>query len=219
MVKKTDQLASQETEPHRDDKSSDDSESGKRGLIDRIRLALYENIVEPLASSKNPPAFDARGVAFGLTVGFLGPMGTHLIALGLLRMVSRFHFGLAFAFTFVTNPLNAIPVYYAYYYFGSLLLGDPVILEFNKFNSLVSPLFDKTYFWEVFSAFGTLGYEILLRWCVSAVILAAVFGPLGFVITYRIQTKRCKRAARRLGVKYEQYLEQLEKNARTHSRK
>ncbi len=183
--------------------------------MNRIKSSFYQNVLEPLVSSKNSPGFDARGVAFGFVVGFLAPVGTHLIALGLLRMVSRFHLGIAFAFTFVTNPLNAIPVYYGYYYMGSLILSDPVILEFDKFEGLVSPLVDKTHFWEALSAFGTLGYEILLRWCVSAVMLSVVFGTLGYMVTYRIQARRCKRAARRLGIRYEHYLEELEKNGRT----
>ncbi|MBI5248479.1 MAG: DUF2062 domain-containing protein [Desulfomonile tiedjei] len=187
------------------------------GIILNIKKSFYHNVVEPLVSSKNPPGFDARGVAFGLIIGFLAPIGTHLIALGLLRVVSRFHLGIAFAFTFVTNPLNAIPVYYAYYYMGSLILGDPEILEFERFRSLLSPLLDRTYFWEAASAFGTLGYEILLRWAVSAVILSVVFGTLGYVITYRIQAKRCRRAAARMGINYEHYLEQLKRNAQTNS--
>ena len=214
MVRKSDQLVSQKDVEIAADSNNESpriSEPRKPGLINRIKSSFYQNVLEPLVSSKNSPGFDARGVAFGLIVGFLAPIGTHLIALGLLRMVSRFHLGIAFAFTFVTNPLNAIPVYYGYYYLGSLILGDPVILEFDKFDGLVSPLLDRTQFWEALSKFGTMGYEILLRWCVSAVILSVVFGALGYIVTYKIQAKRCKRAARRLGIKYEHYLEELEK--------
>ncbi len=220
MGRKSDQLTSQEDveiEADSNKESTRISEPRKPGLTNRIKSSFYQNVLEPLVSSKNSPGFDARGVAFGLVVGFLAPIGTHLIALGLLRMASRFHFGIAFVFTFVTNPLNAIPVYYGYYYLGSLILGDPVILEFDKFESLMSPLVDRTHFWEALSASGTLGYEILLRWCVSALILSVVFGTLGYIVTYKIQARRCKRAARRLGIKYEHYLEELEKAPRPDS--
>jgi uncharacterized protein len=189
--------------------------SPKDGLIKRIRASFYENLVEPLVSSKNPPGFDARGVSFGLIVGFLAPIGTHFISLCLLRFVFRFHFGIAFAFTFVSNPLNVIPLYYGYYYMGSVLLGKPATLEFEGFEKLLSPVLSTTYFWEAVTAFAALGYEILLRWFVSAVVLSVVFGTLGYVVTYKIQVRRCKRAALRMGLNYEHYLEQIERNAET----
>lgn len=187
----------------------------KQGLIRRIRVSFYQNLIEPLVSSKNSPSFDARGVSFGLIVGFLAPIGTHAIALCLLRFVFRFHFGIAFAFTFVSNPLNVVPLYYGYYYMGSRLLGKPVTLEFEGFEKLLSPVLSTTYFWEALSAFAALGYEVLLRWFVSAVVLSVVFGTLGYVVTYKIQVRRCKRAALRMGVDYAHYLEQLERNAET----
>lgn len=192
-------------------------EPAKRGAIHRFKTSFYQSIVEPLVSSKNSPAYDARAVSIGLVVGFLAPIGTHVISLGLIRMLCRFHLAIAFAFTFVTNPLNVIPVYYGYYYMGSLILGDPDILQFERFRTLVSPVMDSTYFWQALSAIGPLGYEILVRWAVSAVILSSVFGTLGYVITYRIQARRCRRAALKLGIKYEHYIDQLEKNAGAHS--
>ncbi|MBI5248302.1 MAG: DUF2062 domain-containing protein [Desulfomonile tiedjei] len=186
-------------------------------MIKRIRTSFYQNLIEPLVASKNPPSFDARGVSFGLIVGFLAPIGTHVISLCLIRFAFRFHFGIAFAFTFVSNPLNVVPLYYGYYYMGSWLLGKPVTLELEGFEKLLSPVLSTTYFWEAVSAFAALGYEILLRWFVSAVVLSVVFGALGYVVTYKIQVRRCKRAALRMGMNYEHYLEQLEKDTETRS--
>ncbi len=55
-----------------------------------------------------------------------------------------------------------------------------------------------------------LGHEILTRWIVAAVILAMLFGTLGYLITFKVQKERCKKAAEKLGQKYEKYLEELE---------
>lgn len=205
------------SEPLSGSESSAPPAALKQGLLKRIWVSFYQNLIEPLVSSKNPPGFDARGVSFGLIVGLLAPIGTHAISLCLLRFAFRFHFGIAFAFTFVSNPLNVIPLYYGYYYMGSWLLGKPVTLEFEGFEKLLTPVLSTTYFWEALSAFAALGYEILLRWFVSAVVLSVVFGTLGYVVTYKIQVRRCKRAALRMGMNYEHYLQHLAKEAETNS--
>jgi hypothetical protein len=44
------------------------------------------------------------------------------------------------------------------------------------------------------------------------VILAVIFGILGYVVTYKIQKERCRKAAERLGTEYEEYIRQLEKD-------
>lgn len=77
---------------------------------------------------------------------------------------------------------------------------------------------DKTYFWEALAAFADLGCEIVVRWTVAAVILATVFGILGYVVTFRIQEKRCRRAAEELGIAYEHFLEGLENEIRARKR-
>jgi uncharacterized protein (DUF2062 family) len=149
----------------------------------------------------------------GFVVGFGVPIGGHVLGLGLLRLALRFNFILALAVSSVVNPFNIIPLYYGYYWLGSLVLGRPVAMNFEVFQKIMNPVLDKGYFWEVHAAFIQLGWEILVRWAVAAAILAIVSGTLGYVVTYRIQKKRCMRKAQMLGIQYEKYLEELEENA------
>ena len=86
-------------------------------------------------------------------------------------------------------------------------------MNFEVFQKIMNPVLDKGYFWEVHAAFIQLGWEILVRWAVAAAILAVVSGTLGYVVTYRIQKKRCTKKAQMLGIQYEKYLEELEENA------
>jgi|SRR5271157_4032401 len=188
-------------------------EGASTGLWARSRGIIRKNVVDPLVFSRHPPWFDAAGVSLGFVIGFAVPMGGHFLSLGLLRLLFRFNFVLAFAFTSVVNPFNIIPLYYGYYWLGSLVLGRPVAMNFEVFQRIMNPVLDKAYFWEVHAAFIQLGWEILARWSVAAAILAAVSGALGYVITYRIQKKRCMRKAQMLGIQYEKYLERLEENA------
>jgi uncharacterized protein len=185
------------------------------GLWARGREMVRKNIVDPLVFSRHPPGFDAAGVSLGLVIGFGVPMGGHIVSLGLLRLAFRFNFILAFAVSSVVNPFSIIPLYYGYYWLGSRVLGRPVAMNFEVFRKIMNPVLDKGYFWEVYAAFIQLGWAILVRWAVAAAIMAVVFGLLGYVITFRIQKKRCMRKAQVLGIQYEKYLEDLAKDAQT----
>lgn len=183
----------------------------RSGLWVRLCRAFRSNIIEPLVLSRNTPEYDARGVALGLVIGFVVPVGGQLLSLGLLRIVIRFNYLAAAGFSLVSNPLNMIPLYYGYYCMGSVILGKPVAICFDRFEKLMHPVMDKTYFWEAFYAFAELGREILVRWLVAAVILAVVFGIAGYIATLWVQRKRCRQAAEKLGMEYRTFVEQLEK--------
>ena len=183
------------------------------GLWARSRGIIRKSVVDPLVFSRHSPRYDATGVSLGFVVGFGVPMGGHVLGLGLLRLAVRFNIILAFAVSSVVNPFNIIPLYYGYYWLGSLVLGRPVAMNFEVFQRIMNPVLDKAYFWEVHAAFIQLGWEILVRWAVAAAILAVVSGALGYVVTYRIQKKRCMGKAQMLGIQYEKYLEELEENA------
>jgi uncharacterized protein (DUF2062 family) len=146
-------------------------------------------------------------------VGFVIPLGGHLVTMTLLRAVVRFNFLAAVGTSLVSNPFNAIPLYYGYYCLGSWILGRPVDLDFSLFTKLMSPIADAASFWHALSAFMDLSREILVRWFVAATALACLFGPLGYVLTYRIQKGRCTRAAQRMGLAYEHFLARLEKGS------
>lgn len=63
----------------------------------------------------------ARGVALGLFVGFVLPLGQIVVA-ALLAATARGNLLVAAAATLVTNPFTFPPIYYAAYRTGSLLL-------------------------------------------------------------------------------------------------
>jgi ABC-type spermidine/putrescine transport system permease subunit II len=58
-----------------------------------------------------------------------------------------------------------------------------------------------------------LGWEILIRWLVAAVVLSIFFGTVGYVVTYAIQKKRRMKAAQDLGLSWDEYLEILKQDS------
>lgn len=187
--------------------------AARPGLAKRTAGFFRRNFIDPLVSSGNPPRLDARGIAVGLAVGFGVPIGGQMVVLGLLRMCFRFNALAAFAFTWVNNPFTMIPMYYGYYYLGSLMLGRPVALTGESFRLLMTPVVQAGHFWESFHGFAQLGWDIVQRWAITAGILGAVSGLLGYVVGYRIQKAHCVRRAQAMGTSYEKLLEDLEKTA------
>ena len=172
---------------------------------------LHRYFIEPLSSARNPPWFDARGAAVGLAVGFGCPVGIQMVGLGLLRTLFRFNLPVAFAFTWVNNPLTLIPMYYGYYYFGSLCLGKPPEVTLEAFEDLMHPVLKASYFWTAFQCFVSLGWEFLARWSIIAALVSAASAVVGYVSVYRVQKIRCLRRAKQIGVSYERLVEALEK--------
>jgi uncharacterized protein len=172
---------------------------GNTGQI-RERLLLYRdliqtNIVDPSSFSKNPPWFDARGVAIGLFVALGIPIGGHSATLGLLLLMIRYNFPMAFALTWIVNPLTVIPIYYGYYYAGSLLLGHSTVMGMENFRQTMTPVLDTGNFLQALKLFFYLDFGILERWMLAALLVSTLFAALGYIAAYFIQTHRKERNA------------------------
>ena len=179
-----------------------------------LKIKIYEGVIQPLVHSRNTPHYDAFGVAVGLVVGLGAPLGSHMLFLGLMRLVQRFNVVVAFGFTFVVNPLNAIPMYYGYYLLGSFVMGKPAVLSFENFRMTMDPIMESEYFWESIVTFFQLSASILARWLTSAILLAVLFGVLGYAITYLIQRKRLIKRAVKMGLEYKSLVENLKVSGR-----
>jgi len=93
------------------------------GRLIRYRLHI------PMLRSTHPPEHTARGVMMGLIWAFVPLFGIQMGGVLVTWMIaSRFvgwQFALipAIAFTWVTNILTIVPVYYVYYITGQVMLG------------------------------------------------------------------------------------------------
>jgi uncharacterized protein len=198
--------------PSENDCDSNDSCRGmwQSQLGGRGRSKFRKYFIEPFTYSRNPPWFDARGVAVGLFIGLGIPVGTQMMVLGLLRLLFRFNTIIAFACTWVNNPISIIPLYYGYYSLGSLMLGRQVIMSAEDFQTLMRPIMHAEYFWHSAQAFVYLGWDIVVRWSVAALTVSVAFGLIGYLGSYRLWMGRCRRKAEHLGITYQTLLSELE---------
>jgi hypothetical protein len=87
-----------------------------------------------------------------------------------------------------------------------------VALTGEAFRALMSPIVNSGHPLDSLYAFLYLGWDILERWSVTAVIVGAASGTLGYLIGLHVQKGHCRRKAQELGVTYEKLLEKLEQS-------
>ncbi len=150
-------------------------------------IGLKERFLNPLIVSKHPRRFNSRGAGIGLAAGFACPIGLQFFVITGLRVLFRFNSILALAFSLVSNPFTVVPLYYVYYRLGSFILEKPVEMSKERFDDAVQIALAAGYFWDTIPALLNLGRDVIIRWSISAVIFAVVFGTVGYLVTWRIQ--------------------------------
>ncbi len=136
-------------------------------------------------------------------------MGMQMIFLGLVRALFPFNAVIAFAFTWVNNPLTVVPMYYGYYHLGSIILNKPLAVSAADFRAMIDPMLNSGYFWESTRHFACLGWDFLLRWSVAAFVTGLGAALAGYWVGLYIQKEHCRRRAIALGVTYEKLLSDL----------
>ncbi|MEW6352403.1 MAG: DUF2062 domain-containing protein [Thermodesulfobacteriota bacterium] len=177
-----------------------------RGRWSAMGATLHRAVVAPFVRSTNPPGFDALGVAVGLFVGLGIPFGMQMAGLGVLRLLLAFNSVLAFLFTWVANPFTLVPLYYGYYRLGCFLLRESVPITREAFLDLLRPLGEAGYFWQSLGRFGELGWDILVRWSLGALLVAPSAAILAYIAAYCLMSFRARRRAQRMGLSYEQLI-------------
>jgi hypothetical protein len=114
----------------RQDKVRKGGNGGRHGWWERFRRLVRYRLVVPLKRAHHhPPEHTARGVMVGLmwaltpTIGI--QMGLCLVTWVIARRLLRWDFSLivACAWTWTTNVITMLPVYYVLYVTGQLMLG------------------------------------------------------------------------------------------------
>ncbi len=174
-----------------------------------MRLASHRLIV-PLKRSQHPPEYSARGILVGIVWGLTPTVGVQMAAVFATWTLGRRLFGwnfnliMALAWTWISNPLTMVPIYYLFYVTGQIMFGRwSDLAGYDVFATLFSQAFASgTGILE--SARATLSIAVKdfgLTLLVGSLPYAVVGGALGFwwgvrfVLRYR--AARTARAARR----------------------
>ncbi|WP_374377555.1 DUF2062 domain-containing protein [Dongia sp.] len=187
--------------------------SGKRHRhhSSRARSGLYRllryRLLLPLLRSHHPPQIAARGTAVGLILAFTPTIGLHTIIAGALWAVTarseRFHFSLilALAWTWASNPITALPIYYLLYVTGQMMFGHWGHLSgYADFIAIAHDLHDggRTLLQDLELMAKVMLEDLGLTMLVGSIPWAALVGGLGYWGSMKfIERYRREKAARR----------------------
>lgn len=169
-----------------------------------LKNLIRHKLIYPLLRSKSLPEHKARGVAVGLAWAFTPLVGVQMITVLMTWTVAKklkwsFSLPLALAWTWVTNMVTMIPVYYVFYVTGQILRGKwERIGGFNSMSVLIKNVFlSDSSFFEKTKEFLHLfvqdwGISLFLG-CVPFVVIGYI---AGYSLTIRFENMRLKRKAK-----------------------
>jgi uncharacterized protein (DUF2062 family) len=112
-----------------------------------MRLASHRLIV-PLKRSQHPPEYSARGILVGIVWGLTPTVGVQMAAVFATWTLGRRLFGwnfnliMALAWTWISNPLTTVPIYYLFYVTGQIMFGGwSDLAGYDVFATLFSQAF------------------------------------------------------------------------------
>jgi uncharacterized protein (DUF2062 family) len=137
--------------------------------------------------SKSSPSSIAGGMALGIFVGLTPMFGFQMILAAFLGALFRVNIVAAVAGVWITNPLTAVPIYYAEYQLGALILpyahgshaAEGIALVARKFGEISLVEFWRTLGAAIGAFFG-MGNEVILRLLTGSVIIATVLSALTY---------------------------------------
>ena len=137
-----------------------------------------------MVRSRGTPEYIAGGVALGLTIGLIIPIGFQIVIAVPLAFLLRVVKVPAVIFTFVTNHFTVIFIYPFQCWIGSYLIFKPLSLD--SFSSRFSSLAEAATWTEKFRALGTLGLDVMIPFFAGGIFLALICAPAGYVISRRL---------------------------------
>ena len=160
----------------------------------KLGRLFEEKLVQPFRIARGSPKAMARGVSMGLWVAFTPTVGFQMLMVAFLAVPLRANVAVALATVWLSNPITVVPLYFAYYWLGTIVLGVPP-MQYGELGLLLKDLF-ATDPRSIIAAFKTLGAEIGLPMVVGSFVIATLIAALAYPLTLRWARRR---RDRRLG--------------------
>ncbi len=157
---------------------------------------LYFKVMQ----QEGTPESVGRGIAIGLFVGFILPIGTQTLPALFLAILFKANKALTWLFTCVSNPASVFLLYPVQCYTGSLLILRP--MSFSALNDKFGAIMRADGVKEAAIAFWNLGSEIMITFFAGGLFYGTILAVSGYwlgsrlVRLYRARKER-KRAERR----------------------
>ena len=188
---------------HRNPRKHRDKKGAWNGLIRLTRLKL----LIPILRSKHPPEYTARGVLVGMAWAMTPLVGIQMYTVFMTWLIARklfkwdFSLIVGLAWTWVTNVFTMLPVYYAFYLTGQVMLGNWNDLSgYNSFVEAYFRTFDEGLgTWETVQMYAVM---IVKDWGLAMAVGSLPWAALGGWLGYKFGLAYAMRRAARLRAKH-----------------
>lgn len=157
------------------------------------KKSLYKLYLKIVKAEGSPESI-ARGVAVGLTVGFVLPVGFQTLPALVLAFLLKANKVLSWTFTCVSNPASMFILYPFQCWVGSYLIFKPLSLK--TFSSRFSVLSEASSWAEKFRALGELGLDVMVPFFAGGIFFAVISAPAGYVISRKLVLAYLRRKER-----------------------
>ena len=171
----------------------------------RMKRILKYRLLIPLWRSPHPPKYKALGVSVGVAWAMTPLVGIQMYLVFMTWVIMKkifkrdFSLPLGLAYTWITNVFTMIPIYYAFYVTGQIMMHRPITSYSDLKDTMKAVFFTDYTFWEKIMASGKL---LLQDWGLGMIVgclpWALVFGVSSYYLTMRYERLRAELKAERL---------------------
>ena len=145
-----------------------------------LYLNKIKNYIFDLIKIENDPFKISLSIAIGIFVGLTIPMGFQTFFIIPFIILFRANFILAYAATYISNPITVLPIYYSALKIGEFIINKffkmKVMIILNKVQQLINNFsFDNLFFY---------GKEFLITFTIGLIIRGIIVTILIFFICY-----------------------------------
>lgn len=145
-----------------------------------LREHPWLKIFAPLFNDPNLLHFNRRSIAAGVFCGVFAafiPLPVQMFVAIVMAVIFRGNLAVAVGFTWISNPLTYIPIYYFCYLVGEFIMGSPKdaagnVISINM-EALISDIFAGE-FTDLMGFFITSGFQLLLGCFLIGLLSASV---------------------------------------------
>lgn len=151
---------------------------------DTIREHRWLRVFAPLFNDPNLLHFNRRSISVGVFCGMFGafiPLPVQMFVAVFLAILLRGNLAAAVGFTWFSNPLTYIPLYYFCYLVGVFFIGDPTDANGNIIDIDMAQLIDDIFAGELANLsqfFLTSGLQLML----GCVIMGLLTSGLSYLL-------------------------------------
>ncbi len=155
-----------------------------------------EHVVGPLRHAHGSPMSIARGAALGTWVAFTPTVGIQMFVVGVLGIPLRANIPVAVALVWLSNPVTMVPLYFAFYLVGTLVLAQPA-LDYSVLSERIDLAWETAQGQGLWAGlrglFDFLGSEVVWPMAVGSFIMATALAVAAYHGALLWATRRAQR--------------------------